>query len=189
MAATTTTACPVVGQSRRGRPPLDSAAWLASCSVSPDVWELRPDYRAELIVARGLQPVPSVELDELVARAEQRALTTLADTPVAEIGHIGSWREAFRAFGAKPSDYRNSAEALMRRASAGLPRINPLTDAYNAISVLHATPIGGENLQAYAGPARLVRASGMKPSTPSTPASRWWNTRNPVKWCGVTTRG
>ena len=47
----------------------------------------------------------------------------------------------------------------MRRADA-LPRINALTDAYNAVSVRFQTPLGGENLAAYDGPLRLVRATG-----------------------------
>jgi DNA/RNA-binding domain of Phe-tRNA-synthetase-like protein len=36
-------------------------------------------------------------------------------------------------------------------------------DAYNAISVEYALPIGGEDLDAYRGPARLVRAIGTEP--------------------------
>jgi DNA/RNA-binding domain of Phe-tRNA-synthetase-like protein len=38
--------------------------------------------------------------------------------------------------------------------------VNALTDIYNAISVLHQVPVGGEDLALYAGPARLVRALG-----------------------------
>jgi DNA/RNA-binding domain of Phe-tRNA-synthetase-like protein len=36
-------------------------------------------------------------------------------------------------------------------------------DAYNAVSVEYALPIGGEDLDAYQGPARLVRATGDEP--------------------------
>jgi len=38
--------------------------------------------------------------------------------------------------------------------------MNPLTDVYNAISVLHRIPLGGEDLTWYSGPPRLVRATG-----------------------------
>jgi DNA/RNA-binding domain of Phe-tRNA-synthetase-like protein len=44
-----------------------------------------------------------------------------------------------------------------------LPRINGLTDLYNAISVLHQVPIGGEDLDHYRGAPRLVRATGDEP--------------------------
>ena len=51
----------------------------------------------------------------------------------------------------------------MRRVDAGLPRIDRLTDLYNAVSVEHLIPIGGENLARYVGPPRLVRALGDEP--------------------------
>jgi B3/4 domain len=53
----------------------------------------------------------------------------------------------------------------VRRAASdhGLPRINVLVDLYNAISILHRVPIGGEDLDHYDGPARLILASGNEP--------------------------
>ena len=77
--------------------------------------------------------------------------------------HVAAWREAYRAFGAKPQRTRNSLEALLRRAASGLPRVNRLTDLYNAVSVLHQLPLGGEDLSRYRGAPRLVRATGTEP--------------------------
>lgn len=74
-----------------------------------------------------------------------------------------AWREAYRGFGAKPQRTRNSLEALTRRAEKGLPRVNALTDIYNAISVLRQIPFGGEDFHCYQGPARLIRATGTEP--------------------------
>jgi DNA/RNA-binding domain of Phe-tRNA-synthetase-like protein len=75
-----------------------------------------------------------------------------------------AWREAYRAFGAKPQRTRPSVEALLRRVDpGGLPRIDRITDVYNAVSIAHLLPIGGEDRAAYAGPARLVRAAGDEP--------------------------
>jgi DNA/RNA-binding domain of Phe-tRNA-synthetase-like protein len=73
---------------------------------------------------------------------------------------VAAWREAYRAFGAKPQRTRNSLEALLRRAESGLPRVNRLTDVYNAVSVLHQLPVGGEDLTRYTSAPRLVRATG-----------------------------
>jgi DNA/RNA-binding domain of Phe-tRNA-synthetase-like protein len=42
----------------------------------------------------------------------------------------------------------------------GLPRINVLVDLYNAISVAHLVPVGGEDLDRIRGGMRLVRATG-----------------------------
>ena len=75
---------------------------------------------------------------------------------------MAAWREAYTAFGSKPSRTRNSAEALAKRAlsDGGLPRINVLVDLYNAISVAHLIPVGGEDLDHIQGGMRLVRATG-----------------------------
>jgi len=39
-----------------------TAAWLADARVEPDVFALRPDYRALLLLAEDLVPGPSDEL-------------------------------------------------------------------------------------------------------------------------------
>ncbi|WP_413799769.1 B3/4 domain-containing protein [Streptomyces iranensis] len=139
----------------------DAAVWLESATIDPAVLALRPDYRALLITAEGLLPGPGDELSErLLADAESAARERFGDGPVEEHPHLAAWREAFRAFGAKPQRTRPSAEALLRRVSAGLPRVDRLTDIYNAISVGHVIPLGGEDLDHYVGAARLVRAEG-----------------------------
>jgi DNA/RNA-binding domain of Phe-tRNA-synthetase-like protein len=136
-------------------------AFLDGAAIDAAVFDLRPDYRAALLAVDGLRPGPSDERsDELLQKAEAAARKALSDLPVEEIPHIAAWREAYRAFGAKPQRTRNSLEALMRRAASGLPRVNRLTDLYNAVSVLHQVPVGGEDLSRYNGPPRLVRATG-----------------------------
>ncbi|HEX4359720.1 MAG TPA: phenylalanine--tRNA ligase beta subunit-related protein [Pseudonocardia sp.] len=134
--------------------------WLSSAYVDPSVHELFPDYRASLIVADHLQPGPSDEVSgKLLADAEARYQ---GEDAVEWDGHphLAAWRAAFRALGAKPQRFRPSVDALLRRVPAGLPRINRLTDVYNAVSIAHVLPIGGEDVTAYRGPLRLVRATG-----------------------------
>lgn len=132
--------------------------------VDADVFALRPDYRALLIAIDGIVPGPSDEAsEELLSAAEAHAREALAQCPVDELPHIAAWREAYRAFGAKPQRTRNSLEALTRRAPDGMPRVNRLTDVYNAVSVLHQVPVGGEDLSRYVGPPHLVRAAGDEP--------------------------
>jgi DNA/RNA-binding domain of Phe-tRNA-synthetase-like protein len=135
--------------------------WLDGAEVAAEVRALRPDYAALLIVAEGLLPGPSDEAsDALLADAGQRAAKHLGGARPEELPQVAAWREAFRAFGAKPQRTRPSVEALLRRAPAGLPRIDRITDAYNAVSIACLLPVGGEDLARYAGPARLVRAVG-----------------------------
>ena len=132
--------------------------------VDAAVFALRPDYRVMLLAADGLVPGPSdATSDALLRTAEAAAGRALSDRPADQLPHVAAWREAYRAFGAKPQRTRNSLEALLRRAASGLPRVNRLTDIYNALSVLHQVPLGGEDLLRYAGPPRLVQASGAEP--------------------------
>ncbi|MGK5642696.1 B3/B4 domain-containing protein [Streptomyces sp. URMC 126] len=137
---------------------------LDAAAIDPSVHALRPDYRALLVAAEGLRPGPSDAAGErLLAAAEEGARRRFAGTPPEEHPHLAAWREAFRAFGAKPQRTRPSAEALLRRVAVGLPRVDRLTDVYNAVSVAHAVPIGGEDLDHYIGAPRLVRAAGDEP--------------------------
>jgi DNA/RNA-binding domain of Phe-tRNA-synthetase-like protein len=180
----------------RGRP-ADLEAFLAGASVDDAVSTLRPDYRALLIAVDGLDPhADQAGTEALLVRAEETARDLLAATPVEELAHIAAWRDAYRAFGAKPQRTRNSLEALTRRAdpsTSGLPRVNALTDLYNAISVIHQVPLGGEDLNAYAGSPRLIRAAGDEPF--DTTANGETVVEHPdtgeVVWCddtGVTCR-
>ncbi|KAM0715927.1 hypothetical protein Q7P37_008441 [Cladosporium fusiforme] len=142
----------------------DSQFYLDAATVDSGIFDLRPDYRVLLITIDGITPAPSDSHSEaLLQEAETTASSLLSKTPVTEIPHIASWREAYKAFGAKPNKTRNSLEALTRRAEAGLPRVNRLTDIYNAICVKHQIPLGGEDLDKYSGAPRLIRSNGKEP--------------------------
>jgi DNA/RNA-binding domain of Phe-tRNA-synthetase-like protein len=168
--------------------------FLGDACVDDAVFALRPDYRAMLLAVDGIVPGPSDEVsDALLQAAENSAREALGDRSAEQLPHVAAWRDAYRAFGAKPQRTRNSLEALLRRATSGLPRVNRLTDLYNAVSVLHQIPLGGEDLTRYTGPPRLVRAIGSEPF--DTTADGVTVTEHPdpgeVVWCddaGVTCR-
>jgi DNA/RNA-binding domain of Phe-tRNA-synthetase-like protein len=168
----------------------DIQAFLDGAMVDQAVFDLRPDYRALLIAVDGIVPGPSDATSEALLVAAE---ASVPDTPADQLPRIASWREAYRAFGAKPQRTRNSAEALIRRAGGGLPRVNRLTDIYNAISVKYELPVGGEDLTRYIGSPRLIRATGQEPF--ETTSSGQIVTEHPdageVVWCddaGVTCR-
>jgi DNA/RNA-binding domain of Phe-tRNA-synthetase-like protein len=168
--------------------------FLAGACVDAAVFGLRPDYRALLLAVDGLVPGPGdQDSDAQLQAAEDAAREALRGRPAEQLPHVAAWREAYRAFGAKPQRTRNSLEALLRRAASGLPRVNRLTDLYNAVSVLHQIPLGGEDLTRYTGSPRLVRAAGTEPF--DTMADGIAVTEHPeageVVWCdnaGVTCR-
>jgi len=128
--------------------------------VSPEVAAAWPDYRVAVVVAEGVRNGPSDAASERVltnaeAAARQLGLERAPDDP-----RIAAWRRTFSEFGAKPSRYPCSAESLLARVLKGgeLPRINALVDVYNAVSLRHVIPVGGEDLDELAGDLRLVRA-------------------------------
>ncbi|MGH3240346.1 MAG: B3/B4 domain-containing protein, partial [Spirillospora sp.] len=134
---------------------------LDRVGVDEAVRELRPDFAVLVLTAEGLANGPSDHVSEgwLAEAAKAAGAAEKAD---AHEPHVEAWHDAYRAFGAKPKRTRPSVDALLRRGAA-LPSINKVVDAYNAVSVEYALPIGGEDFDAYQGAARLVRATGDEP--------------------------
>ncbi|MFE4959952.1 B3/4 domain-containing protein [Streptomyces sp. NPDC056653] len=135
-------------------------------TVSDDVRTLAPGFTHLAVEARGLVNGESNEdSSALLDDATRRLVARLDGRAPHEDPHVAAWRDTYTAFGAKPSRTRNSAEALARRAltDAGLPRINLLVDLYNAISVAHLIPVGGEDTDRIEGAMRLVRSTGQEP--------------------------
>ncbi|MFD5030654.1 B3/4 domain-containing protein [Streptomyces sp. NPDC058405] len=135
-------------------------------TVSDEVRTLVPGFTHLAVEARGLVNGPSnADSSALLDDAARRLAARLDGRAPHEDPHMAAWRAAYTAFGAKPSRTRNSAEALAKRAltDAGLPRINRLVDLYNAISVAHLIPVGGEDTDHITGGMRLVRATGEEP--------------------------
>ncbi|ORY04655.1 hypothetical protein BCR34DRAFT_626985 [Clohesyomyces aquaticus] len=137
--------------------PTTLKSFIKGAKILPEIFKLRQDYRAFRIVARE----------------------ALLKQPVTEVPRIAAWREAYKAFGAKPKMERNSLESLMRRAEGGLPRVNRLTDIHNAISIKHPIP-----LISATGQETFVTSSAGEPVTECPPVGE-------VVWCddaGVTCR-
>lgn len=134
--------------------------WIHNSAIDQTIWDRWPDYRVWLVATDGVDAARlTATADDLFHQAIASAMTDDVD------GHVLRWQDAYRDFGVKPRVARSSVDALLRRASSddGLPRINVLVDLYNAISILHRVPIGGEDLDRYDGPARLMLASGSEP--------------------------
>ncbi|MFF8747854.1 MULTISPECIES: B3/4 domain-containing protein [Streptomyces] len=135
-------------------------------TVSDEVRTIAPGFAHLAVEAHGLRNGPSdARSSALLDDAARRLADRLDGRAPHGDPHMAAWRAAYTAFGAKPSRTRNSAEALARRALAdgGLPRINLLVDAYNAISVAHLVPVGGEDTDHIKGGMRLIRATGDEP--------------------------
>lgn len=134
---------------------------LTNHLISPEIFERYPDYSVALIQVRGIQGgVSNDQSEALLKEAESATRELLSETDLDEVEEVKAWRAAYETFGVKPRIARASFEALMRRVDKGLPRIDLLTDIYNAVSIIHRVPIGGENLDRYEGVPQLVIATG-----------------------------
>ncbi len=135
--------------------------------VAPAIFEAFPEVRIGVVVFDGARnDREDPELGALLERESADAVSRLGTTPVAEHPQIASWREAYRRFGAKPKDHPSSIENLLRRvARSGPPRrIHPLVDLYNAVSLRHFVPVGGEDLDAVSGNVELRFATEAEPA-------------------------
>jgi len=132
-------------------------------SIAPQVFARFPAYRRALVLARGVTnaPLPD-ELLAMLRAAEQDARQALAGVELSAHPRISAWREAFRTLGIKPSEFRPSMEAMLRRVLNGhsLPTINALVDIGNIVSLRHLLPIGGHALDRLTGDVALRPAHG-----------------------------
>ncbi|HWL45783.1 MAG TPA: phenylalanine--tRNA ligase beta subunit-related protein [Ilumatobacter sp.] len=137
--------------------------WVVGSTVDAAIFERWPDYQVTFVAADRVDVTALAAVAaHLHAQAHDAARTSAPGEPDA---HTARWHQAYRDFRIKPRVARPSIDALVRRAASdnGLPRINVLVDLYNAISILHRVPIGGEDLDRYQGPARLALAGGSEP--------------------------
>jgi DNA/RNA-binding domain of Phe-tRNA-synthetase-like protein len=134
--------------------------------VDPRIHERYPDYAVLVIYARGLRNGPSDERSlGMLRAAELRQRTAFGEQKPVSHPHVAAWRAAFGQFGAKPSKYLCSVEALLNRTlrGNGLPGINQIVDLYNAVSVGHVLPAGGEDWDQLASDSVLTFATGDEP--------------------------
>lgn len=140
-----------------------------SYTVSPDLFRRFPGYVRGVVIAHDVTNHPSSDdLIRMVRDAEKSIRSRLSIEQVAEHPRIKSWRDAYRAFGAKPSEFRASIEALVRRVlrKEPLPSINALVDIGNLVSLQHLVPAGGHAIDVLTGDIALRFATGREEFVP-----------------------
>lgn len=127
--------------------------------IDPAVATIAPDFRAVSLFADAHGAAP-IALDPSVLADACRVVRE--GGPAWAEAHLSSWADAYARFGAKPNRTPCSAQSLRKRVlkDGALPAINPVVDLYNAVSLRFAVPVGGENIDAYAGAPRLTIADG-----------------------------
>ncbi|NNE97089.1 MAG: hypothetical protein HKN24_13775 [Acidimicrobiales bacterium] len=127
------------------------------------ICERFPAVRAVVVVVDGIDNTTSpAGLIDFCRSNDQSAIERLANVRVAEHDSIRAWRSVFTSLGVKPTQYRNAAEALLRRLDrhGELPAINPMVDVGNAVSVRYALPVAVFDADRIMGTLRVTLATG-----------------------------
>ncbi|MFF9817896.1 B3/4 domain-containing protein [Streptomyces sp. NPDC014006] len=121
------------------------------------IWSAHPQLTAGVLYADGVDD--RADTGPRAAAHTERAAARLAGAPEGEFPEITAWRRTFSGLGLRPTQYRCAAESLLRRLrkEGGLPRIHPVVDLCNAISVAHAVPVAALDADRIAAPLLEVR--------------------------------
>jgi DNA/RNA-binding domain of Phe-tRNA-synthetase-like protein len=132
-------------------------------TIAPEIFARFPGYTRGVVVAYEVANRESPpKLTALLRQAEAGLREKLTIENLTAHPRINAWREAYRAFGAKPSEFRSSIEAMARRAlrSEPLPAINALVDIGNLVSLRHLVTVGGHAIDEIAQDIALRLATG-----------------------------
>jgi DNA/RNA-binding domain of Phe-tRNA-synthetase-like protein len=125
-----------------------------------EIWEKFPQLVPGLMIADGIDPRADAEakLKPWLQLARER----LTKLPESQMPEIAAWRSAYSLMGLKPSKYRSAAEALLRRFKRenDLPRLHPLVDICNALSIAYALPVAVFDLNKVAEYIEACHAKG-----------------------------
>lgn len=135
---------------------------------TPDLWSAFPNLHAGVMHVRGVRGAPDFDAAVIAhtaaakARLSDRGLQGLAPLSEGQWPEIQAWRRVYSDMGLQPTQVRCAAEALLRRLrqDGQLPRVNPLVDLCNAVSVHAAVPIAVFDCAQVSWPLSVARARG-----------------------------
>ena len=125
--------------------------------------DLRTQYPELVAVGMRVDGItPGADVASAVAAYTAVARARLEGRTESELPEIAAWRRVFARMGLKPTQYRCASEALLRRLriDGELPRIHPLVDLANAVSMAYAIPICVIDLDRVAGGIEVRFAAG-----------------------------
>ena len=129
-------------------------------SHSSDIWRDFPELAAGALFVVGIDAAADVAA--AVDRYGATARSRLDGSSEGELPEIRAWRRAFSRMGLKPTQYRCASEALLRRfrKEGTLPRLHPLVDLCNALSLATAIPVAVLDVARIAGSLQVRYATG-----------------------------
>lgn len=127
---------------------------------APGIWAAHPALVAGVARAGGV--TRDGDVAAAVHRLHTAAKARLATATESEFPEIQAWRRTFARLGHKPTQYRCAAESLLRRfrREGSVPRLHPLVDLGNALSLAYAIPVAVFDLDRVAGFLEVRHARG-----------------------------
>jgi len=138
-------------------------------SIQKEIFDILPDLTIGMVVAKDVDNThPSKEIDDLLARAVEEVKKNFVGDKAQEHPRIKPWRTAFSKLGISGSKFPSSIESMAKRILKGdpFPKINPLVDLYNSVSLRFLVPMGGHDLDTIEGNIHLRFTEGWEPFTP-----------------------
>ena len=132
-------------------------------TIEDEIFNDFPGYTRGVILAFGLKNSESPpELTAMLREAEATVRDRVKKEEIATHPRISSWRDAYRSFGAKPTKFRSSTEAMVRRVvnNNELPSINTIVDIGNVISLRHIVSVGSHAIDVVKEDIALRKATG-----------------------------
>lgn len=136
---------------------------MGSFGYHPAIVESFPSVRGAVIHASGLvNGTSSPQLRSAYEAEQKEVVGQIGDTPLSAIPSLEAWRRTFSSFGVKPTQYRNAAEALLRRLTkhGDIPSINSLVDMANMVSIRYRLPVAVCDQRAVTGATTVRFATG-----------------------------
>lgn len=137
--------------------------------IQKDLFDLLPDLTIGMVAAMGLDNTrPSEDIGQLLQQSIDELKKNFVGDKAQDHPRIKPWRTAFTKLGISGSKFPSSVESMARRILKGdpFPRINPLVDLYNSLSLKYLVPMGGHDLDTLRGDIHLRFAEGWEPFTP-----------------------
>src|SRR5512139_2604932 len=138
-------------------------------SVQKELFDILPDLTIGVVVAKDVDNTrSSKEIDDLLTQTIEEMKKNFIGDKAQEHPRIKPWRTAFTKLGISGSKFPSSIESMARRILKGdpFPKINPLVDLYNSVSLKFLVPMGGHDLDTLEGNIHLQFAEGWEPFTP-----------------------
>ncbi len=138
-------------------------------SIQKELFHILPHLTIGMVVAAGVDNThPSREIETLLSNTIEEMKRNFIVDKAQEHPRIKPWRMAFSKLSISGSKFPSSIESMAKRTLRGdpFPRINPLVDLYNSVSLKYLVPMGGHDLNTIKGNIYLQFAEGWEPFVP-----------------------